>query len=367
MERMTNRSNGFARRASAAALIGALIACTAAPAAAFSTKTQEQWCLDPSAYTSVVENKNFYVKQYERGFGHRDKANKIATSEADGGKLTFKTKYFLPLHFESQLWNNPQSMALDNETGYLYVLYTTKSKGTTGWITRYDTKKLAKYGISYLQLATATKKGSSELNKKLKKCIKRGPTFTTGHGQSLALNPVTKELWEIRDMSTTGGFGAYATLQRIGKSTLKPDAAIEFRLKSTVAMGHNLTFDRDGNAYFFTYAGSGAFAGSVKIYRGRISTDEVRFELIPQGLKYAPGKHSQGMGYDAKKNRLVFVADGCISSVPADKLGALEPKDVRQTKFKTDREFEGVVFDAKGYAYLLTNRYPEILKSTQVY
>jgi hypothetical protein len=91
----------------------------------------------------------------------------------------------------------------------------------------------------------------------------------------------------------------------------------------------------------------------------------VYFRLIAQGLRYGPGTHSQGIGYDQYSNRLVFVADGCIISVPVNKLGALTKADVKQTQFKTKREFESVIFDAKGRGYLLTNRNPETLRSTK--
>lgn len=357
----------MARGIVATALVCALVMSMAVQASAVSTKTQEAWCLDPSSFTSVAENKNFYVKEYAYGYGKKGAVNTIKTSKPDKKKVTFRTKYLLPINYKSPRWGNPQSMTMDRETGYLYVLYTVKGDSVKGWVVRYDTKKLARYKITYKQLATATKSGSSKLDKKLQACIKYGPTFTTGHGQSLAFNPVTGELWEIQDLSMSVNPGAYATLQRIDLSTLKPNAAIRFRLKNTVTMGHNLTFDKDGNAYFFTYGGSGKWKGCVKIYKGQITKNSVRFELIPQGLRYGPGEHSQGMGYDANTNRLVLVADGCISSVPVDKLGELKPGDVWQTRFKTKREFESVTFDADGYAYLLTNRDPEIFKSTSVY
>ncbi|MDR1292522.1 MAG: hypothetical protein LBJ91_03890 [Clostridiales Family XIII bacterium] len=355
------------RLAAVAALVCVLVMCTVISASAASTVTQSDWCLSPSAYTSVVDNKDFHVNSYKYGAGKRDEANVIETSQSDGKKVTFKTKYLLPINFKTPRWSNPQSMAMDENTGYLYVLYTTKADSNTGWIARYDTKKLAKNKISYKDLATAKLSGDSALEKKMRDCIKYGPQFTTGHGQSLSFNPVTKELWEIKDTSMSVNPGAYATVQRINKSTLKPDAAIKFRLKSTVTMGHNLTFDSSGNAYFYTYTGSGEFEDSLKIYKGWISTSAVNFELIPQGLKNSPGSHSQGIGYNPVSDRLVFVADGCISSVPVDKLGHLSPSDVWQTKFKTNREFESVTFDKDGHAYLLTNRGPEIFRSTGVY
>jgi hypothetical protein len=314
-----------------------------------------------------VENKNFYVSTYGYGSGKRDKVNVIKTSKADNKSVTFKTKYMLPVKFRTPQWHNPQSMTMDDETGYLYVMYTASAGSNTGWIVRYDTRRLAKYKINYKQLGKATRSGNSALNKKLKKCIKYGPKFTTGHGQSLAFNPVTRELWEVKDTSMEADPGAYATLQRINKSTLKPDAAIKFRLKSTVTMGHNLTFDDSGNAYFFTRVGSGEWAGCIRIYKGWISKNSVNFELIPQGIRYSPGTQSQGIGYSSVADRLVFVSDGCISSVPVEKLGELEPGDVWQTKFRTNREFEGILFDADGYAYLLTNKGSEVLKSTEVY
>jgi hypothetical protein len=370
MEKIWHIRYGAARLAVVAALVCALVAGTAVQASAVSTTKQTAWCLDPSEFTSVVSNKNFHRGDYNYGYGSK-KTNTIKTSKSDNKKVTFKTKYRLPLFFESKSeskkWGNPQSMARDNETGYLYVLYTVKEGSNTGWIVRYDTERIADYKIKYNELDKANKSDKSELNEKLKKCIKVGPRFTTGHGQSLSFNPVTQELWEIKDTDMKIKPGSYATLQRINTSTLKPDAAIEFRLKYTVTMGHNLTFDSEGNAYFYTYVNGGEFNDSVKIYKGQVSTDSVHFELIPQGLKYNPGTHSQGMGYSAESNRLVLVADGCIVSVPVDKLGDLEPSDVWQTQFKTNREFENVTFDEDGYAYLLTNRNPEVFKSTEVY
>ncbi|MDR1042967.1 MAG: hypothetical protein LBL54_03590 [Clostridiales Family XIII bacterium] len=355
------------RLAGLSALICVLVMSTVIQASAISTKTQSSWCLFPSDFTSTVKNKDFHVKEYKYGYGKKNAVNYIKTSKSDNRRVTFKTRYLLPTKYVSQRWGNPQSMTMDNETGYLYVLYTVRADSSTGWIVRYDTRRLAEYKISYKQLATATKSGNSALDKKLKRCIKYGPKFTTGHGQSLSFNPVTGELWEIKDTTMNVKPGSYATLQRINTSTLKPDAAIKFRLKSSVAMGHNLTFDSEGNAYFFTYSGSGKWKGSVKIYKGWISKDSVNFELIPQGLKHNPGPHSQGMGYDEYRNRIVLVADGCIVSVPVDKLGELKPGDVWQTNFKTKREFENVTFDKDGYMYLISNRDPELFRSTEIY
>jgi hypothetical protein len=367
-ELMTIKTTRIKRITSIAVIVVfalALFMSTATPVSAVTTKTQTAWSLDPSDYTSVVKNNNFFVKAYTYQHGKLTSTNTIKTSKKDKKAVTFKTKYFLPYSYVSNRWLNPQSTVMDPDTGYLYVLYTKEGGSNQGWIVRYDTKKLAKYKISKTQLKAATKSGTSALNKKIKKCIKYGPIFTTGHGQSLSLNPVTGELWEIKDTSMKAGKGSYATLQRINKNTLKPNAAIKFRLKSTYAMGHNLTFDSEGNAYFFTYTST--FGNSLKIFRGQISTDSVHFEVIPQGLKNPPGTHSQGIAYSAKSNRLLFIADGCISSVPVDKLGNLKAADVWQTKFKTKREFESVTFDEKGYAYLLVNRNPEVLKSTTVY
>jgi hypothetical protein len=346
-----------------------MVLVSGAFSASFAVETylQEEWCLNPNIYSEVVENENFTVPLYEYERGSRTKKNTITTKRAGGKSVTFKTLYLLPMRYQAAHWGNPQSIEFSGDGRYLYVVYTEWQNSVRGWIVRYDLKLLKKYKISFKQLQTATMVGKSKLNKKMKKCIKVGKPFITGHGQGFAFNPVTKELWEIQDRGIPMKAGAYTTLQRINKNSLVPDAKIAFRLKSTVAMGRNLAFDSEGNAYFNTYTGGGNWPGSVKIYKGRISTKSVSFELISQGIRFNAGTHSQGLGYNSVSNRLVIISDGCIQSVPVGRLGLLNPEDVWQTTFSTKREFEGITFDREGYAYLICNRNSEVFKSTQVY
>ena len=330
-------------------LVIPLIGCfTFESHAAVSTVVQEDLALVGNNEFSAVENTNYYKNTYKYGRGSFTKTNKIKANKGNR-KFDLKTRAFLPEKTKGKISRNPQSMVITGK--YTYVLYTKKEGSNKGWIIRYNTKNL--------------KKKSAD---KVKKGMKVGGTFTTGHGQSLSYNPKTKELWMIQDLSTKCVPGEQATLLRISTKSLKPNAAIKFKLKSSVAMGHNLAFDENGNAYFFTQvasnSGKGA-KGNIKLYKGTISTSKVEFQLMEQGLKTGPGEHLQGLGYDTKSKRLCLVADGSIVSVPVNNMGNLTAGDIKATQFKTKREFEAVEFDSKGYAYLLTNRGPEILRSTK--
>ncbi|MTV82810.1 hypothetical protein [Secundilactobacillus folii] len=191
--------------------------------------------------------------------------------------------------------------------------------------------------------------------------IKVGPQFHTGHGQSLALNPKNDQLWFVQNPGIAGG---YTTVQRLSKSTLKPCTTLHFRLRSNhhnqVTMGNNLTFDRSGYAYFSSYV-SGTH--QFKIYQGVLSTHQTKFKLILQGLANRPSTKNQSVDYNPANNRLYFISDDSISSVPVAKLGHLKSTDVLATKFNSGREFEGLSFDQTGHGYLLTNKGAEILTS----
>ena len=190
-----------------------------------------------------------------------------------------------------------------------------------------------------------------------KTVISKGPLFTTGHGQAMALNPKTGELW-----FTSAAKQVKTNLQRINTTTLVPDKRINFKLKKTIKMGNNLAFDKKGNVYFYTRNFDGAGPKNcLKIYKGKIKKKKVTFKLINQGIKYPPGQIGQSLGYNPVSNRLYFVDDGEIISVPVSKLGKLKKKHVRTTGFSGQREFESITFDMYGRGYFLTNRPYEIM------
>lgn len=76
------------------------------------------------------------------------------------------------------------------------------------------------------------------------------------------------------------------------------------------------------------------------------------------------------MGYNPHNGRLYLVSDDSIQTLPARKLngrGSLRPSDIKYTRFNSYREFESMIFDSTGHAMLLSNRNPELLRSTTRY
>lgn len=319
----------------------------------------------------TVNNKNMFVKRYsfKQSYGDIFQTSPTKISSTKGKKVTFKSNVFLPVTYnKSADWGNPQSEVLSKDGNTLYELITTTSQSTRGWIVRYNLGALrSKFGISTnhmdaLRRATYdhSVKQMSSKDKAIMKYVKIGPKFNTGHGQSLAMNPKNGQLWFIG-----APVKVHSNVQQVSTRSLKPTKKINFMLKSTVTMGSNLTFDKHGNAYFFTYSNGGwAPKGAVKIYKGKINSKSVKFHLIMQGLRHNPGTKPQAMSYNAKRNRLYFVSDGSISSIPASKLGKLKASQVEATKLNGHREFEGLQFTKNGAGYLMSNRGAELLKTT---
>ncbi|WP_288528790.1 hypothetical protein [uncultured Secundilactobacillus sp.] len=277
------------------------------------------------------------------------------------------TDLFLPVSYhQSGDLGNPQSMALTPSSQAAYVMYTKTGGSNTGFVVHYNLAQLRKTihatdnwaVIRQATNALQKNKNTAQYQTVLAN-IKVGPTFKTGHGQSLAMNPKNNQLWFVQNSGIAGG---YATVQRLSKSTLKPCTTLHYRLRSSrhnrATMGNNLTFDRSGHAYFSSYV-SGSH--QLKIYQGTLSTRQTRFKLIMQGLANRPGTKNQSIGYNAANNRLYFVSDDSVSSVPIAKLGHLHPSDVHATTFNSGREFEGLTFSQNGHGYLLTNKGAEIL------
>lgn len=319
----------------------------------------------------TVKNKNLFVKRYtfKQSYTNIFQTSPTSISSTKGKKVTFKSNVFLPVTYNrSADWGNPQSEVLSKDGNTLYELITTSSQSTEGWIVRYNLGALrSKFGISTSHmdaLRRATYDHSvnqmTSTDKAIMKYIKIGPKFDTGHGQSLAMNPKNGQLWFIG-----APVKVHSNVQQVSTKTLKPTKRINFMLKSTVTMGSNLTFDKKGNAYFFTYSNGGwAPKGAVKIYKGKINNKSVKFHLVMQGLRYRPGTKPQSIAYNVKRNRLYFVSDSSISSVPVSKLGHLKASQVEGTNLNGKREFEGIQFTKNGAGYLMTNKGAELMKTT---
>ncbi|NLR31500.1 hypothetical protein [Levilactobacillus tujiorum] len=319
----------------------------------------------------TVKNQNRFVKRYtfKSSYSNIFQTKPTSIHATKGKKVTFKSNVFLPVTYNhSADWGNPQAEVLSRDGNALYELITQSSGSNKGWIVKYNLGQLRhKFGISTHHM-DALRRASydhsvgkmTSKDKQIMKYVKVGPKFNTGHGQSLAMNPKNDQLWFIGKPVAIN-----TNVQRVSTSSLKPITKINFKLKNTVTMGSNLTFDKHGNAYFFTYSNGGwAPKGSVKIYKGKIGSKAVKFHLIMQGLRNRPGTKPQSMAYNAKRNRLYLVSDSSIASLPVSKLGKLKASQVEASNFSGKREFEGIQFAKNGTSYLLVNKGAELMQSS---
>ncbi|WP_051907246.1 hypothetical protein [Secundilactobacillus oryzae] len=362
------------------ALIALVSLSAVSTSAQASTYTQKSHALSP--YTAskwkTVANANNYVTKpsyVANPYNYFQTSATQLTYARGNQRASFKTNIFLPavLHSNSPAdWGNPQSIALTSGGGTAYVMYAAASNAKTGWVAKYNLSKLRntyKVSSSRMDLLrhafyVLMQGGDTSEYKAVRKCVTYGSRFTTGHGQSLAMNPKNGQLWFVQNPGTSGGT---ATVQRLSKTTLRPYQTVKFKPRSSdghkVTMGSNLTFDKAGHAYFSSFV---AGSKKLKIYKGTISSKHVKFALVMQGLKYRPGTVNQSISYNSHSNRLYFISDESISSVPVSKLGKLKPSDVKATAFNGHREFEGLAFTSSGTPYLLLNRSAEIMKGSGI-
>ncbi|GLB47502.1 hypothetical protein WR164_14810 [Philodulcilactobacillus myokoensis] len=185
---------------------------------------------------------------------------------------------------------------------------------------------------------------------------KKSSIMNLGHGQSLAYNPTNNKLYMI----ILGRASAYrAKVMEMNPWSLKPMQTINIHSNSYL-ISDQLAFDRKGNAYSYTKTYSDQSGkDSLRIYKGKITKRTVHFNLV-QAVRHAPGGNDeiantpQSMAYNRKTNRLYFVSNGEVLSVPVNKLGHLKSKDVKSTVFNTNAEFEGLTFTKNGHPYLTT-------------
>ena len=282
----------------------------------------------------------------------------------------FKTALYLPQQLGSRLLNDPQSATFSADNRYLYVMYVNDQQlggaDQTGWVVRYDWQRLMALGagqsgkMAMVRVAAAHQFDGkmTAFDRRVLAAIEVGPEFTAGHVQSLALNPKTNELWFISSTARD----QLASVARLNPQSLTPDLKIAMTTGSG-RLGDELTFDRAGQAYYWTHA-SQLRNGNVTLYRGTISsTTGVHFEQLAQGLANNPGFFAQSIGYNEVTGRLYLVSDESITSLPAAKLGHLTTSQVGEANFAGDREFEGLVFMHHSQeGFLLTNRGSEWMR-----
>lgn len=349
-----------------AASLGVLAATiTTAQAASYKQSSNAITQYTGNSLRTVNNTATGFVKAGAYQFAKDPNGTNTISSVGGNQKWTLKTKYQLPTTHAAKGntkydMTNPQSFAYDGGH-YLYVLYQphyTPGMTNKGFVARFDMNKLNKMSYAKTQAAMDSKSGNS--------AVKIGGIFTTGHGQSLAYDKKHKSLYMWRDLTMKAT--RTSTLQRISTSSLTPNKAITFHMTNhgvNVPGGHELTFDHSGNAYYWTVSGS-----KVKVYKGTIGTKTVHFRLTKQLFTRRPGTHEQAIGYNAHNGRLYLVADDSITSFPAKKLngnGSLKSSDFKYSRFNSHREFEALAFDNAGHGLLLSNRNPEVLRSTSAY
>jgi len=326
----------------------------------------------------VVRNRNLYLRRpdnyalsstYEQQGTFQTRPETYTTARGNA-PATLTTALYLPVTVHrSGDWANPQSLVVTKNGKTAYVAYLETGTVGTGWLVRYDLAKLRqKFGATTTNMAlirratnAASKGKSSPRQRAVLKAMTQGPKFDIGHGQSLALNPKNGQLWLTRSDGIAGNYGSAV---RVSPKTLRPVRIVDYRLANKngvrLAVNSTLTFDKRGYAYFSSYSGR----HGLRVYRGIMNGRGVHFRLIMQSLAYRPGQTHQSIAYNAKSDRLYFVSDDAISSVPLAKLikRQVKPRDVQATVFNSQREFEALAFTGSGQSYVLLNRGPELLQ-----
>ncbi|UQS84816.1 hypothetical protein MOO46_06105 [Apilactobacillus apisilvae] len=339
-----------------------LTGATTTMASASSTIHQKGNALTGAVSKKVVNNKNYATipaysytssKDYISSSTYQTKPDTYKF-KAGNFKRNAQTFMYLPVsHNYSGDIANPQSAVQSPDGHYVYVMY---SLGNNS-IIRYDLWKLHDLGVNTDHMDSLRR--GINTNPQIKAAIKYGSKFSVGHGQSLSYNPKNNKLYFFDMLLTTNK----PTLVEINPDTLKVTKKISFKLNNNDSINNELTFDKHGNFYtYIKHMNKGKVAGGITIYKGQLKGNRVHMESIQQGLAHAPGDHTQGMGYNPKSNRLYFVSDGAITSVPVNKLGHLKPNDVRTTKWDVTREFEGISFTKSGRGLILMNRGAELVE-----
>jgi len=326
---------------------------------------------------SAVKPKNYAISpQYSKTKGFETKKNTIRT-KGGNKNYTFKTEYFLPVSGKKvpntgryhEYWYNCQSIVIEGK--YMYILTTHGYNVKKGFIVRYDMDMLNKYklnkgkNLNRLRKLGADLRDGENLTKtqqRIRKAIKIGPVFNTGHGQSLAYNKKTKSLWMWQDdkwLSPT------LKLMKINMKTLKPSSMFRFSVSHNnkkINRVRNLVFDKNGDFYFHQLIPK---SRQDRIFKGKFVNNKIEIKLLAT-VKNRPGWYAQAFSLNQVTNRLYMAFDGVFYSIPVAKLDnyTLKKKDFRYTILNTKRETQGMCFDEQGNTYLLLIRGTEVLKST---
>jgi hypothetical protein len=318
---------------------------------------------------------------------YETKPNVIAPKKYAGINYKLKTSLFLPTRILNTKDDyTPQNLFFIGD--YMYELRVQKGYTNKGYFVRYDYAKLIKLkldkqGAPMKRIREAFQlkfqgKTLSATGNKIMKYITVGPKFEVGHGQAVSYNPKTNELWMAMDLRDKKGkilkkYETMTELRRINVKTMKPDGtSIQFNMKTWTqekagdpgyGTPFTIVFDKDGNGYFTRYKKSEGYW----LFRFNISED-LKVTVDPvQRIQYGlnKGNHLQNMSYNPYRNTINFIANDAMMWFDVSKIGKLKKSDFGYVSYASKREFETIAFDKKGYAYLLSTKGAELLKSTK--
>ena len=192
------------------------------------------------------------------------------------------------------------------------------------------------------------------------------PEVDIGHGQTLSYNPQNKHIYLAEDNTLTdlASRDDNNTVLEMDPNTLKPIREYNFKMfhgDSANLQLHTLAFDKNGNAYW-----GRKLNGGYMFFYGRLDENGVSFQASSSMVGKRGGTTNQGVAVNPANNRLYFVSDDILTSVPTSGVqnGNFSADDIHYQAFNSGREFESLAFDQDGYGYLLALWPPELMQST---
>lgn len=236
-------------------------------------------------------------------------------------------------------------------------------------IAAYD-KKLAAYDkklAGYQTEIDKVKADNKEMfaNADIAQTAQLSPIINIGHGQTLSFNPENKHLYLAEDESLSDlSVSENNQVLEMDTNTLQPIREYRFKMlhDGSNFQLHTLGFDKAGNAYWGRKKGSG-----YMYFYGRLDENDVKFAPSNAVVGKRGGNTNQFVSVNPKNDRVYFVSDDILTSIPAKKVrdGNFTASDIHYQVFDSKREFEGLAFDQSGYGYLLMLWPPELMKSSK--
>ncbi|MDR1033921.1 MAG: S-layer homology domain-containing protein [Bifidobacteriaceae bacterium] len=314
------------------------------------------------------------------------KAVPARTIKAEKGfPYTFKT-YLIPPTVDYVSAYDFSSIQGMTKIGKYFYLF--KTVGTNGSIVRIDEKVAnieAAGGFMLGNLAVWLSKpaatGCKNFNdypcsevKKFVQYIKYGPKFPLNGSHGGSLSNDGKNLWITLEPNDDPYVGdAYQKLVKIDANTLRARKEYSYKMSNRADNGwegkfmiKNVAFTAPGKFVGFWNASDGYW-----FYTGTVNekTNKVSIKASQNVINHPIGWAIQNISYNKANKQVYLVSDASIASFPlsvlTDKNSSKLKGRIRYTTFKTNREFEGLTFDANGKnMYLFVYQGAEIMKAS---